>query len=188
MAEINPTKENIPVPSQKRVEKPAPPFDSARVHVFGDRSDGSQGLIGTNLYKRFVRKSAEGNTEIYNIQYGRWYFGTEPVKRTDVPDWVWVECRSMTEAVRRTYQILLPEERRKGIKPAALNTANILKALVALDPHQDEDWDADGQPSLDAVARILGTYVPRELIRNANPFFVRPGAAESEDENEEEAD
>lgn len=49
----------------------------------------------------------------------------------------------------------------------------VLEAVHALDPQNDEHWTADGQPRLDAVENMLGGDVSRKQVTNAAPDFTR---------------
>ena len=55
----------------------------------------------------------------------------------------------------------------------AKTNEEILEAVRALDPHNDEHWTADGLPRLDAVENLLGASVNRKSVTNAAPDFSR---------------
>ena len=65
-------------------------------------------------------------------------------------------------------------------EPTALSQAvsrdsEILRALYALDPDDDESWTAQGLPSMDAINDILGgDPVTRDMVKNVAPDFARP--------------
>lgn len=55
----------------------------------------------------------------------------------------------------------------------AKTNEEILEAVRALDPKNDEHWTADGLPRLDAVENLLGGDVNRKAVTNAAPDFTR---------------
>jgi len=63
----------------------------------------------------------------------------------------------------------------------AKTNEEILEAVRALDPHNDEHWTADGMPRLDAVENLLGDNVTRKAVTNAAPDFTRAVASELAD-------
>lgn len=148
-------------------------FNASRVHIYGPGKQGGEQLIGTAFYKRFQQKETDGQIVTYNIQGGKWYLGEDPVEISDVPDWVWNECRSMKPSYRRMYLIVLPEEAKKGAKARAITDREINEALLRLDPLNDSHWD-NGYPNLEVLGEILGSYVPRSRVDVVNPNFVRP--------------
>lgn len=60
----------------------------------------------------------------------------------------------------------------------AKTNEEILEAVRALDPHNDEHWTADGLPRLDAVENLLGGDVNRKAVTNAAPDYSRSVARE----------
>ena len=61
--------------------------------------------------------------------------------------------------------------------PAAVDPANQLReAVEGLDPKKDDDWTAQGLPSVDAVSRRAGRAVTRANIETASPGFNRATA------------
>lgn len=158
------------------------PYEPEKVQVY-KRVSGAEMLVGTNFYKRFERRvSDDHETEVCIAQGGAWFsVGGEPIALSDVPEWVWAECRAMDEGFRRFYRIVLPEERKAGtiipsadIAPAWPTDADVLTALTQLDPTNDADWTEDGRPNLLAVRRVLGIHVPRNRLNAIAPTFVRP--------------
>lgn len=49
----------------------------------------------------------------------------------------------------------------------------IKEALAHLDMADDKQWTTDGQPSLEAMSKIVGRKVTRAEIAQADPKFVR---------------
>jgi hypothetical protein len=73
----------------------------------------------------------------------------------------------------------------------AKTNEEILEAVQALDPQNDEHWTADGLPRLDAVENLLGSDISRKVVTNAAPDFSRAVAqelAQSSDNGEPLAD
>jgi hypothetical protein len=60
----------------------------------------------------------------------------------------------------------------------AKTNEEILEAVQALDPANDEHWTTDGLPRLDAVENLLGAGVSRKNVTNAAPDYTR-GHAQS---------
>ena len=60
----------------------------------------------------------------------------------------------------------------------AKTNEEILEAVRALDPQNDEHWTADGLPRLDAVENLLGSDVSRKTVTDAASSFTRAAAQE----------
>lgn len=164
-------------------------FEPDKVQCYR-KIDGAERLVATNFYKRFERRVVEGaGIEVYIAQGGSWYSsGGDPIAHSDIPDWVWAECRAMDLSFRRFYRITLPEERQSGtiipsveVAPEWPTDADIMNALMQLDPASDVDWTEDGRPNLQAVRRILSVHVPRKRLDAVAPVFVRPVIHEGAD-------
>lgn len=161
------------------------PFMPDQVHVFGkDPKTGQERLFGFNPYKRFERRTdpGRGDTESYNAQGGRWWSnGGEEIDASQVPEWVWKECKCMAAEDRASYRILLPEEIAAGRRVPTFDEQeeypskkDVMKALYELDPADDAQWTNDGLPSLAAVRKALGVAVSRAKLDQIAPTFVRP--------------
>lgn len=49
----------------------------------------------------------------------------------------------------------------------------ILEALLALDPNNEDHWTADGLPKVDIVSNLVGETVTRQQITQAKPGFSK---------------
>ena len=49
-----------------------------------------------------------------------------------------------------------------------------MKALIQLRPEADEDWTAEGLPSLIALRKLLRVHVSRHRVDRSHANFVRP--------------
>ena len=63
---------------------------------------------------------------------------------------------------------------------------NLKDALDLLDPLDDDQWTADGNPRVDAVEKILGEPVTRQQIVDAAPDLNRSKLLNPEDEDNED--
>jgi len=58
---------------------------------------------------------------------------------------------------------------------------NLKAALATLDPFDDDQWTADGAPTLAAVAAAFGDKVTRKEVTEADPLFTRDVAGQLDD-------
>jgi hypothetical protein len=56
------------------------------------------------------------------------------------------------------------------------NADDVVKALISLDPKNDEHWNEDGLPRLDQVSKLAGRNVKRSEVTDADPTFNRAKA------------
>lgn len=160
-------------------------LDFHRVQVY-EGSAGKEVLIGTNLYKLFERRLDQANrsspVESYIAQGGQWYDrGGGIIKPSDIPEWVWNECKAMSPIDRGMYRILLPEELAQGDKVPSFEESpdypppsTLLQTLLKLDPANDKHWTDKGLPSVEVVSTLLGVRLSRQRIQQVAPRFVRP--------------